>query len=49
MPFETERAKVEISFHIDNLRPLSEALEQSPGLTADGRALFEAIRERLFG
>ena len=49
MPFETERAEVEISFHIDNLRPLSEALEQSPGLTADGRALFEAIRERLFG
>lgn len=49
MPFETERAKVEISFHIDNLQPFSEALEHSPGLTADGRALFEAIHERLFG
>jgi HEXXH motif-containing protein len=46
---QIEHATAEISFHLSNLRAFSRILENSPGLTADGRDLFEALHAKLFG
>ncbi len=38
----------EIETNLDRLRPMSDDLERSPGLSPAGRCMFEAIRKELF-
>jgi HEXXH motif-containing protein len=49
LPEGREKAEREIAFHLPILTQFSEALGRTPGLTEAGRALFEPLRERLFG